>query len=472
MERKEISSLYRQPEVSPLYPVETSTNSPPTTYPSSSTKVVRSFRTSVSQKLTHLSSNGVNKNKSSSKRPPNTKCPLQRLHRITSVSINLKKPWRKNFKSKERMTDGIIEYMNKHPEKESFLKNSKKSENYVRFSSEIPNGHSDISSTHVTRRIDIHHTQGAKLCQTVQSQTHPSITRHLRCFPKILASPESCTNLLTRWTISLCGLTIILCLWTFLNALVLNVAEEPQGKCQRDNFKRRENDLMVELATDLRKVIPQESVWLQTIKKYVNKHQEILVQFNMSTGSQTTWSLSDCLLFFYTFLTTFGLRQLPIPTTTPGKLCVAIFTVVAFPLHIVIIMNTGSIIASKITRNISSSSEVVSNGKGAQAESYKMKKTDLEEQFLKVLPFAAFGIYYLCGLVTLGASRSLPFPEILLFPLDLTPGPFSKEMLEVLFGIYHELGFLLTLTILALFKKLLGDNVCNHLSKLGVFVFE
>lgn len=75
---------------------------------------------------------------------------------------------------------------------------------------------------------------------------------------------------------------------------------------QRDNFKRRENDLMVELATDLRKVIPQESVWLQTIKKYVNKHQEILVLFNMSTGSQTTWSLSDCLLFFYTFLTTFG----------------------------------------------------------------------------------------------------------------------------------------------------------------------
>lgn len=77
-------------------------------------------------------------------------------------------------------------------------------------------------------------------------------------------------------------------------------------------MKALQNDLVVGLATDLRLVDNLQPAWRETIEKYIDKH-EVLLLGSVSSGygegggkNGQIWSYPGCILFAISLLTTLG----------------------------------------------------------------------------------------------------------------------------------------------------------------------
>lgn len=74
-------------------------------------------------------------------------------------------------------------------------------------------------------------------------------------------------------------------------------------------MSRRQTELVVGLATDLRQVVPEEPVWRQTIEEYAAHHETLILSAVSSGYPQrgTIWTYPGCLLFATSLLTTLGM---------------------------------------------------------------------------------------------------------------------------------------------------------------------
>ncbi|XP_054269522.1 uncharacterized protein LOC128990899 isoform X1 [Macrosteles quadrilineatus] len=112
---------------------------------------------------------------------------------------------------------------------------------------------------------------------------------------------ESETTLLklVRLVLCQCGLTCIILTWAFIGALVFRLTEAPREYSQVQEMNRRQTELVVGLATDLRQVVPEEPVWRTTIEHYATHHESLILSAVASGYPQrgTIWTYSGCLLF-------------------------------------------------------------------------------------------------------------------------------------------------------------------------------
>lgn len=75
-------------------------------------------------------------------------------------------------------------------------------------------------------------------------------------------------------------------------------------------MRKVQNDLSIELATNLRLVHEHEDVWPNTIKKYMARHEQLLLEavsagFGEGGGGRI-WTYPGCILFAVSLLTTLG----------------------------------------------------------------------------------------------------------------------------------------------------------------------
>lgn len=99
---------------------------------------------------------------------------------------------------------------------------------------------------------------------------------------------------------------------------------------QIGRLKTVQNDLVIGLATDLRKVDVLQPVWKETIEKYVAKHETLLlaaVSAGYGEGGDKhgqIWSYPGCILFAISLLTTLGKvfsKYLTISTSSISSQC-------------------------------------------------------------------------------------------------------------------------------------------------------
>jgi hypothetical protein len=118
-------------------------------------------------------------------------------------------------------------------------------------------------------------------------------------------------RLVGRWTFSQCGLGVILFIWALLGAAAFQATEGPHEEQVARKLMGRQNELVIELAKDLRILKQEEPRWCNTIEYYVNKHKEMLLEavsdgYGEGGNKGKIWSYAGCLLFAVSLLTTLG----------------------------------------------------------------------------------------------------------------------------------------------------------------------
>jgi hypothetical protein len=118
-------------------------------------------------------------------------------------------------------------------------------------------------------------------------------------------------RLIGRWTFSQCGLSVILFIWALLGATAFRATEGPYEEQVARELMARQQELVIELARDLRIIKQEEPGWHNKIGYYVDKHKEMLLEavsdgYGEGGNKGKIWSYAGCLLFSVSLLTTLG----------------------------------------------------------------------------------------------------------------------------------------------------------------------
>ncbi|RXG52681.1 hypothetical protein Avbf_17958 [Armadillidium vulgare] len=141
----------------------------------------------------------------------------------------------------------------------------------------------------------------------------PYLPRHYRLFvyPSVSGLTDKSwvsklTTFIVRALLSQAGLAIVAVAWWLLGALLFSTIEKP---LQSGHVKRMEiirEDLVIELATELRQVKPYDEIWKKKIEQYMLKLENAVLKAVKSgyTSSHVTWTVADSFLYAVS-LTTF-----------------------------------------------------------------------------------------------------------------------------------------------------------------------
>ncbi|XP_022189270.2 uncharacterized protein LOC111047747 [Nilaparvata lugens] len=289
-----------------------------------------------------------------------------------------------------------------------------------------------------------------------------------------------------KLVLSQCGLACVVLTWAMLGALMFRLTEGPQETFQVAEMTRQQSALVVGLATDLRQVIPQEPFWRQTIERYAAQHESLILSAVSSGYPQrgTIWTYPGSLLFATSLLTTLGFGA-PVPRTVVGRMCAIIFAGLGIPVHLLLVLNIGLLIAVKLTRlaNIleKKAKRVKLKIHRVQTRENDDKESWPEELFacdrimppfwLKFFPFVAIPTYYLTGFLLFGLARGKEFPEIFLFPLDFTAAggvASTYGPLRIAYAMYLEGAVILASTNVALLRVSATRGFTTAAIKMGL----
>ena len=103
----------------------------------------------------------------------------------------------------------------------------------------------------------------------------------------------------------------MLTLWAVLGAFAFYLTEGPRERVQVNGLKHETSILAVDMATELRYLRDSNGAWIDTIQKYLLKHeQKVLVAVNSGYGEGGNhgqlWTFPGCMLFSIAILTTLG----------------------------------------------------------------------------------------------------------------------------------------------------------------------
>ncbi|XP_069703305.1 uncharacterized protein [Periplaneta americana] len=309
-----------------------------------------------------------------------------------------------------------------------------------------------------------------------------------------------------RWMFSQCGLGVILFIWALLGAAAFRATEGPQEEAVARELMVKQKELVIELAKDLRIVKKEEPGWKNKIECYVIKHKELLLEavsegYGEGGSNGKIWSYAGCLLFAVSLLTTLGFGA-PVPRTTMGRISAVIFSAIGIPLHLLLVLNIGMLvavklqslanrwqpgtsfpaalfqcccqykvkkIASPVHRDMHATEDQISS---IDTNNVRHSKTSMNPslsppRWLKWFPAASIFLYYLCGVLIFGVGRAQPFAACLLFPLDFTAAGgvgLTSGTIRTFYAIYLEGA----VTLAAISVSILQVSASRGLTDLGL----
>ncbi|KRT86259.1 hypothetical protein AMK59_1958 [Oryctes borbonicus] len=143
----------------------------------------------------------------------------------------------------------------------------------------------------------------------------PKLTGTLKCGEdaRALEHVACCCRTLSQWCLSQVGLALILVCWALLGAFAFYQTEGPREQEQSKELQRLQNELTVDLSTNLRQASTHEESWPKTIQKYLTRHETLVLEAVSAGygegGGGRIWTYPGCILFAVSLLTTLGIRS-------------------------------------------------------------------------------------------------------------------------------------------------------------------
>ncbi|PSN49141.1 hypothetical protein C0J52_14887 [Blattella germanica] len=285
-----------------------------------------------------------------------------------------------------------------------------------------------------------------------------------------------------RWMFSQCGLGIILFIWALLGAAAFRATEGPQEEEVARQLTGKQNELVIELARDLRILEKEEPGWRRKIEFYVEQHKEMLLEAVSSGYGE-------------------GGFGAPVPRTTLGRMSAVIFSAIGIPLHLLLVLNIGMLVAVKLqflaTRWQPGTSfpkalfQCCCQYKKNKAPTPVQRDSHIPEpqmatieinnvsqcksvnpslsppRWLKWFPAVTIILYYVFGVLVFGVGRAQPFAACLLFPLDFTAAGgvgLTSGAVRTCYAIYLEGA----VTLAAIAVSILQVSASRGLTDLGL----
>lgn len=167
----------------------------------------------------------------------------------------------------------------------------------------------------------------------------------------------------------------------------------------------------------------------------------------------------------------------PVPRTTLGRGAAVLFSAIGIPLHFLLVLNIGVLIASKIQAwairraNRKQHQTSCTSSPLSTRSICSMSSPTRSPAWLKWLPVISIAVYYVIGVVLFGFVRQRNFADSLLFPLDFTAtGGVAKTLghVRVLYALYLELAVTLAATMVSLLQVSASKGILNLGLKLGL----
>ncbi|XP_026724827.1 uncharacterized protein LOC113491849 isoform X2 [Trichoplusia ni] len=271
----------------------------------------------------------------------------------------------------------------------------------------------------------------------------------LRFHPLPKVSGESLRSVVFRCIFCQLGLFTVLILWSIVWVFVIQSFEGPNEIIVTRNYENEQNQLVIELATELRQITPLSPKWKRAIARRLQDEKQLTIQA-VSQGARIHpgqyWDLSGTFLFVVYVMTALGFGA-PVPQTLWGRSAALIYAFFAIPTHIYLMLNSSMCFVVHVERYMIRlksklrdkrpfvlGKTAVQNGTGSpncSRSSEVLKSPNRSGVATKIMrlicvlgacrsvPLAAV-LYYLFGVAAFGFARGSSYMDALLFPLEFT----------------------------------------------------
>ncbi|XP_050672956.1 TWiK family of potassium channels protein 18-like isoform X2 [Leptidea sinapis] len=289
----------------------------------------------------------------------------------------------------------------------------------------------------------------------------------LRVYPAPMSDEESTCSVIVRCVVCQIGLTSFLILWTIIGVFVIQSFEGPHEREVSIRFEDEQNQLVIDLATELRQITPVSPKWKYAIEKRIEQERKLTVEAvghgaNIKPGQ--FWTLSGTFLFGVYVMTALGFGA-PVPHTIWGRTSSLVYAILAVPTHIYLMVNASTCLVANVDRLVQSWKLILAKKRPnskienqfinenpdccRNSESWKKSKKNFCQAITSCMSIFCFGygipmviiLYYILGVVGFGVLRSKNALDCAMFPLEFTTtGGLAQveSYIRVLYGVYVE----------------------------------
>ncbi|XP_052749792.1 uncharacterized protein LOC113509426 [Galleria mellonella] len=298
----------------------------------------------------------------------------------------------------------------------------------------------------------------------------------LRVYPAPQYPKEAVTSIIFKCLLCQLGIAMFLIFWTILWVFIINSFEEPHEVEVSLQFEKEQNQLVIELATELRQITPLSPKWKNAIERRMEDERR-LTMLAVGQGAKLHpgqfWDLSGTFLFTVYVMTALGFGA-PVPQTLWGRTSSLVYAILAVPTHIYLMVNASTCIVYNVDRCIRRLRRNDKNNRNNKAENphrsgniQRPNKIICNKisRLLKVLcagrgvPLAA-AFYYTSGAIVFGVLRGKTGLEVVLFPLGFTTTGGLEQVdghVRIFYGLYVEGAMSLLACALATLRRHSSD---------------
>ncbi|XP_072945626.1 uncharacterized protein [Epargyreus clarus] len=305
----------------------------------------------------------------------------------------------------------------------------------------------------------------------------------LRVYPAPKVAGETIYSVIIRCVVCQLGLTTFLVLWTIIGVFIIQSFEGPQEEKIAKDFDKEQNQLVIDLATELRQITPLSPKWKQAIEKRIEEERR-LTMLAVTRGARLNpgqfWDLPGTFLFAVYVMTALGFGA-PVPYTVWGRTSALIYAILAVPTHIYLMVNASTCVVVNVdeytqhlkaklddkTAKANSTFENTRDNPSHSRDSEFLKVSNewkIRKGLRSILSVFCFGrciplatvVYYLLGLISFGVLRERTALESVMFPLEFTTTGGLERVeshVRILYGFYVEGAMCLLACALATLKR-------------------
>ncbi|CAG4961024.1 unnamed protein product [Colias eurytheme] len=326
----------------------------------------------------------------------------------------------------------------------------------------------------------------------------------LRVYPARRIAGESTCSIIIRCVVCQLGLTTFLVLWTIIAVFVIQSFEGPHETKISIEFERDQNQLVIDLATELRQITPLSPKWRYAIERRIEDERK-LTMAAVGHGAKLKpgqfWNLSGTFLFAIYVMTALGFGA-PVPHTIWGRTSGLIYAALAIPTHIYLMVNASTCFVinaeayiQSLTTNFkrktaidSSKSDVHNIKESSNCSRHSGALKPSKNSFIRKnvkgclnifcvgrgLPFIIL-MYYALGVVAFGLLRNKNILETIMFPLEFTTTgglEHVESYVRVFYGLYIEGAMWLLACTLATLRRCSSTTIEDFARDYRLFVTD